>query len=138
MYISKNVKYLRNKIGLTQRQLADKIGKTNAAVSEYEKGKATPPIEVALKLCELFDLSLDEFATKDLQKLEIINEGNTAVVKEEVVNYITEYRDLQAHLEKQNKTLERLNDLLELRLKNLEDQIRKHAPTLAKELGLLD
>jgi hypothetical protein len=47
-----------------------------------------------------------------------------------------DYRAQYEALKKQFQTLERLNKLQDQRLADLERMIRKHAPELAREIGL--
>lgn len=55
-----NLKHYRAKLGLTQKQLAEQIGYTEKSVSKWEGGNALPTMEIALKLTDLFNISLDE------------------------------------------------------------------------------
>ncbi len=130
MYIPANLKYLRSKRGLTQAGLAKKLEKTSAAISDYEKGKSTPPMEVAFRICELFNISLDDFARRDLRKEDILEEEG--IVMEKDMAYKSRYGDAR----KQIQTLERMNQLMEQRLAELEREIREQAPALARRLGL--
>lgn len=57
---AENLKYYRAKLGLTQKQLAQKIGYTEKSVSKWESGGALPTMEMVLTLADLFNLSLDE------------------------------------------------------------------------------
>ncbi len=57
---SENLKYYRTKLCLTQRQLAKHIGYTEKSVSKWENGNGLPPMEMLLKLADLFKISLDE------------------------------------------------------------------------------
>lgn len=43
--LTAEIRYLRERMGLTQRQLADKIGVTRVAVSWWESGKQPPSRE---------------------------------------------------------------------------------------------
>lgn len=67
MYLSGNIRILRKKLGLTQENLAQKLGKTKATVSDYEKGKSLPPLDMLLMMCEIFQANLDNLVNKDLQ-----------------------------------------------------------------------
>lgn len=40
--IGENIKYFREKAGLSQNQLAHRIGKARSSISQYESGKITP------------------------------------------------------------------------------------------------
>ena len=67
MYIGKNIRYLRKHEGHIQKWLAEQLSKSANSVSEYEKGVNVPPIDVALKICEIYNISLDDLVTKDLE-----------------------------------------------------------------------
>ena len=68
MYTANNIRYLRRKLGLTQSHVAEKIDKTITTVGDYEKGRSMPPLDVAQKLCEIFQITLDDLVNKDLSK----------------------------------------------------------------------
>lgn len=55
---------LRSRAGLSQSELASKIGVTNKAVSKWEVGKAKPGVEKIRKLAALFQISVDEMLKK--------------------------------------------------------------------------
>lgn len=55
---------LRKRSGLSQSELAAKVGVTNKAVSKWEVGKAKPSVETIRKLAVLFRLSVDELLRK--------------------------------------------------------------------------
>ena len=55
---------LRKRSGLSQAELAAKVGVTNKAVSKWEVGKAKPSVEKIRKLAVLFRLSVDELLRK--------------------------------------------------------------------------
>ena len=50
----------RRKAGLTQEELADRLGVSRQAVSKWESDAAFPETEKILELCKLFSLSADE------------------------------------------------------------------------------
>lgn len=51
---------LRKKKGMTQKQLADKLGVTEATVSRYESNTATPPLDTLRTISSIMNVSLDE------------------------------------------------------------------------------
>ncbi|NLZ15743.1 MAG: helix-turn-helix domain-containing protein [Erysipelotrichaceae bacterium] len=55
---------LRKEKGLTQNDIADKVGITAQAVSKWENDQASPDIDILIKLSEIFDISLDELLGK--------------------------------------------------------------------------
>ncbi len=53
------IKQLREEKGLTQIELADKLKISNSTIAMYETNKREPSDDMKLKMCELFDCSLD-------------------------------------------------------------------------------
>lgn len=64
--LAENLKHYRIKSGLTQKQLALKIGYTEKSVSKWESGNGLPTMEMVLKLSDLFHISLDELMFENL------------------------------------------------------------------------
>ena len=59
MNISKSLVQLRKKNNLSQSDLASKTGISQVMVGKYERGDASPSIEVAKKIADVFEVSLD-------------------------------------------------------------------------------
>lgn len=57
---AKNIKLERLSLNLTQSQIANKIGIKTQSYQAYESGLSLPSLENLLKICVLFNLSLDE------------------------------------------------------------------------------
>ncbi len=60
MFISKNLKRLRRDAGLTQEELAQRIGVTGQAVSKWERDECYPDITLLPRLANCFDVTVDE------------------------------------------------------------------------------
>ena len=50
----------RKAIGLTQKELAERLGVTNKAVSKWETGGGMPDVSMLKKLSEILEVSVDE------------------------------------------------------------------------------
>ncbi|MBR6523850.1 MAG: L-serine ammonia-lyase, iron-sulfur-dependent, subunit alpha [Clostridia bacterium] len=59
--VGQQIYELRKKYGMTQSELADKIGITNRAVSKWENGISAPSIDTLYKICNCFRISTDYF-----------------------------------------------------------------------------
>ena len=59
-----NIKVLREKVGLTQVELAEAIGVTQACVAIWESGKALPNSDKLPKLSEVLSCTIDELYGK--------------------------------------------------------------------------
>ena len=63
------IKRIREKIGWSQSELAEKVGISQSAIPKYESGKQIPSYEIAVKI---FDLLLEEDIKIDLEVSEIM------------------------------------------------------------------
>lgn len=66
MDFSQRVKLLREKSGLTQQGLADKMGLTNRAVGAWESGRSRPRLDKMQKLADLFDVSVADLMGEEV------------------------------------------------------------------------
>ena len=64
--IGKNVQRYRRRRGLTQHQLARRIGVTYQAISKWENGRSTPDISLLPELCRVFDCRIDDLFVRSL------------------------------------------------------------------------
>ncbi len=58
--IINSVQTLRQDKGLTQQELAEKVGVTRQTVISIEKGNYTPSVLLALKLAQVFNVSVED------------------------------------------------------------------------------
>ena len=58
--ISENIKNLRNKTGMTQKELAEKLYVTPQAVSRWENGEVEPSIDAISTMAQIFNVTTDE------------------------------------------------------------------------------
>ena len=59
MSISKNLKQIRQECGLTQDQVAERLGVTRQAVSGYESDRTRPDVDTLMRLAEIYGTDLD-------------------------------------------------------------------------------
>ena len=62
--IGENLVKLRRGAGLTQSQLAEKLGYTDKAVSKWECGDAVPDVWVLTRVAEQFGVKVDDLLTR--------------------------------------------------------------------------
>ena len=67
MYLAQNLKYLREKRGVNQKDLSLSLGLSQAAVGNWESGSRTPDIETIIQLAQFFDVTLDDFILRELR-----------------------------------------------------------------------
>lgn len=68
-YFSKNLKYIREKIGLTKNELAKKMHVSQSTVSRWESGEMGITVEKAYELSLILDVPLPELVGKDIESL---------------------------------------------------------------------
>jgi len=59
------VKELRARFGLTQVELADRVGVTRQTIVALEKGSYTPSLLLAMNIAEEFEMSIEEIFSKE-------------------------------------------------------------------------
>lgn len=59
--VGRRLKIWRDFHGLTQKELAKKLGRTQQYLSKCEQGKQLATTELLLDLCEMFDVDLGYF-----------------------------------------------------------------------------
>lgn len=57
--LSANISKLRKEHAMTQEQLAEALGVTFASVSKWERGVATPELNLIAEMADLFEVSID-------------------------------------------------------------------------------
>lgn len=60
MNIGENIKKYRKEKGLTQKELADKIGKGFSTVQKYELNISQPPIDVLNRIADTLDINVSK------------------------------------------------------------------------------
>ena len=60
------IKELRERHGLTQKELAEKLGVSAQAVSKWENNVNQPDVSTIRKLCAIFGISVDEFLQESI------------------------------------------------------------------------
>lgn len=79
MNIGSNIKFFRKQRGLTQKQLAEKIGATDSAVTRYESNNREPNIDILTKIANTLGIPVS-----DLLKDDTINLTDSDTEKVEV------------------------------------------------------
>ena len=80
--------------GLTQVQLAEKLGITDKAISKWERGIAMPDTSIMLELCSILNISVNELLSGEKISMENKNEKNEQLML-----------DMAKELERKNKTI---------------------------------
>ena len=92
--IGKFIAACRKEQGLTQLQLADKLGITDKAVSKWERGIAMPDTSIMLELCEILQINVNELLSGEKITMENKNQKNEELML-----------DLAKEIAQKNKTI---------------------------------
>ena len=74
--------------GLTQSQLAEKLGITDKAVSKWETGKSMPDLSLFMPLCDLLQITLNELFLGEFISDENLKEKSNEVLFEVVTSWL--------------------------------------------------
>ena len=77
MEIGKKIMELRKKQGLSQEELAEKIGVARQTISKWELGETSPDLKQSKELSKIFNVSLDELADNDIKEILVEKTSNT-------------------------------------------------------------
>ena len=88
MTFAENVKMLRKQAGMSQEQLAEKLGVSRQAVTKWETGAGIPDIENIMAISALFDISIDDLLSNE--------RGSKKVVETEYL-YAVSYTHLDVY-----------------------------------------
>ena len=79
--IGKFIAEKRKNLGLTQRQLAEKLGMSDKSVSKWERGICLPDVSVYSDLCQILGISINEFlAGEDIVHEDIIQKSEENII----------------------------------------------------------
>lgn len=65
MTLAEKLKFLRKQAGMSQEQLAEKLGVSRQAVTKWETDAGIPDIENVIAISALFDISIDELLSNE-------------------------------------------------------------------------
>lgn len=79
--IGKYIAEKRKALGLTQMELADKLGMSNKSVSKWERGVCLPDVSLYSELCTILGISVSEFlAGEDIEPEKIAERSEETII----------------------------------------------------------
>ena len=94
--IGKYIAGKRKSLGMTQKQLAEKLGMSDKSVSKWERGVCLPDVSVYKELCSILGISLNEFlAGEDIAQENMIQKSETNII--EVIRDNIKLRKIRNH-----------------------------------------
>ncbi len=119
MYLSQNLNHLLKVKGVKNTHFAQVLGVSGTQVGNYLRGSSVPKLESLIEVAKFFDVNLDDLILKDLSK----EVGRPFGAEGE------DHASADA-------TLDRMNKLLEQRVAQLEEEMKRENPERARELGI--
>lgn len=92
MSVGSRIKELREHRDLTRNDLAQKIGVTPGAISNYENGISSPKIEILFKIMDVLECDANYLYQDDMEAKPVIF---TTTLKEQ--DFLKKYRELPPH-----------------------------------------
>jgi transcriptional regulator with XRE-family HTH domain len=89
--IGTKISLLRKEKNLSQTELANQINCSRATLINYEGNKNTPPIDIAIKLAEIFNVTLDY----------LVGKGKHSNYSNEIINRIDGIHNLDNGTQKE-------------------------------------
>ena len=92
--IGKYIAGKRKNLGLTQKQLAEKIGMSDKSVSKWERGICLPDVSLYFDLCSILGISINEFLAGE----DIVPENIEKKSEANIISVVTESKQKQKRL----------------------------------------
>ena len=92
--IGKYIAGKRKNLGLTQKQLAEKIGMSDKSVTKWERGICLPDVSLYFDLCSILGISINEFLAGE----DIVNENIEKKSEENIISVVTDSKRKQKSL----------------------------------------
>ena len=92
--IGKYIAGKRKDLGMTQKQLAEKLGMSDKSVSKWERGVCLPDVSVYSELCQILGISINEFLAGE----DIVRENIAKKSEENIIGLATDSKQKQKRL----------------------------------------
>lgn len=80
--IGKYIAEKRKALGLTQKQLAEKLNMSDKSVSKWERGICLPDVSIYMELCSILRISINEFlAGEDIGTENVIEKSDSNLIQ---------------------------------------------------------
>lgn len=83
--LAKNLRYLRKKNGLSQREMEEVLNLSRQAYSNYERCERTPDLDTLVRLAQFYGVSIDDLVLKNMRTPAF----SLSAIKESVTSYYT-------------------------------------------------
>lgn len=113
-YISENISYLVTKMRCSQDEFGSLFDLNRSVISQYIKEKSQPKIETIQRICDYFEISIDDFINKSLEEVKknTLNEpGSKYEINKQEESKIIQY--LERVINDKDKIIESKDKIIE-------------------------
>lgn len=109
IFFSKRLKFFREKLGYSQKQIAEILGIDRSTYTYYETGKSKPSLDTLSKLCKIYNVDYKDILSEE-QKDELVladakhepdndskKNKNDIIFDEKIYNLSAKEKELLAH-----------------------------------------
>ena len=92
---------LRKKKGLSQEDLAEKLGVSRQSVSKWESNNTYPETDKIVQICNLFECSMDDLINDkitDIEQIERVNKNSLNEAWDSLLDFITKTISMFSHM----------------------------------------
>lgn len=79
--VAQNLLFYRKRNRMTQRELAEKLGVKHNSISSWENGINSIDIEILSKICDIFNISINDMFSKEQAEKEYYTEHEQSLVR---------------------------------------------------------
>ena len=76
---SRNLSVLRHRSGMTQLELAEKLNYSDKSISKWERGEGLPDLPVAMKIADLFGVSVNDLVSEKIPRKFLISRNKVII-----------------------------------------------------------
>ena len=82
MNLGKSLVDARKKCGLSQERVAEKLGVKHNSISSWENGINSIDIEILFRICNIFNISINDMFSREPVKREYYTETEQAIIRQ--------------------------------------------------------
>lgn len=117
MTVGEKIQYYREIAGMTQKQLAQKMGITHATLSRYEAGKIKPTVASLAQIASILKITTNKLTDFELALSGLTqNENEKSIIEtyrrlnpigqQRVITYVTDIASMEQYLKKERQNVE--------------------------------
>lgn len=118
IHIASNIKTYRKRLGLTQKQLGEKVYKTEISIRKYESGAVNIPPLTLIEICNALNVSADQLLGEDKSNYSIENFNS----EDEMCSFFDKQKSKNKSKNTWKKILDKLDEEVDIPSSNLNNE----------------